>query len=143
LILNSGGVLREMVRIANECCRICLRLIRRKPSDNIIIDENILDKAINNIRNDFATPLGKIEYEILQTTYQNLKPEDPKQQEFLDLLHGLTSLNNLANLYKSQGKYEVAEPLYQQALKICEQVLGENHPNTLIVKKNLESLPAR
>jgi len=82
-------VLRELIRISNECCRICLRLIRRKPENQVSIDDAIIDKAINNIRNDFAMPLGSVDYRILQTTYQNFKPEDPKQQEFLDLLHGL------------------------------------------------------
>ncbi len=39
-----------------------------------------------------------------------------------------TSLNNLANLYKSQGKYEEAEPLYLQALEMSRQLLGQQHP---------------
>ena len=89
IVINSGGVLRELIRITNECCRICLRLIRRKPGKKVIIDDDILETAINNIRNDFALPLGKSDYEILKTIYKNFKPEDPKQQEFLDLLHGL------------------------------------------------------
>ena len=42
------------------------------------------------------------------------------------------SLNNLAALYDSQGRYTEAEPLYLQALAIAEQALGENHPNTII-----------
>ncbi|MHC5732139.1 MAG: ATP-binding protein, partial [Nostoc sp.] len=71
IVLNSGGVLRELIRISNECCRICLRLIRRKPEDKVIINDEILDQAINNIRNDFAMPLGSVDYRILQTTYQN------------------------------------------------------------------------
>ncbi|MCF4968055.1 ATP-binding protein [Nostoc sp. CMAA1605] len=62
IVVNSGGVLRELVRIANECCRICLRLIRRKPGQAVVINQQILDEAINNIRNDFAVPLGKIDY---------------------------------------------------------------------------------
>jgi tetratricopeptide (TPR) repeat protein len=41
-----------------------------------------------------------------------------------------TSLNNLASLYKSQGKYEQALPLYERSLAIWEKVLGEHHPNT-------------
>ena len=82
-------MLRELIRISNECCRICLRLIRRKLEDKVIINDEIIDQAINNIRNDFAMPLGSVDYRILQTTYPNFKPEDPKQQEFLDLLHGL------------------------------------------------------
>ncbi|TVP55302.1 MAG: ATP-binding protein, partial [Nodularia sp. (in: Bacteria)] len=89
IALNSGGVLRELIRIANECCRICLRLIRRQPDEIVVINAGILDQAINKIRNDFSLPLGSAEYKILQNTYQNFKPEDPKEQEFLDLLHGL------------------------------------------------------
>jgi hypothetical protein len=41
-----------------------------------------------------------------------------------------TSLNNLAALYESQGRYGEAEPLYVQALGILVQQLGEDHPNT-------------
>ncbi|MBI1240135.1 tetratricopeptide repeat protein [Umezakia ovalisporum] len=53
-----------------------------------------------------------------------------------------TSLNNLALLYESQGQYHQAEPLYLQALEICQQVLGDNHPNTITVSKNLAQLRA-
>ncbi|WP_103126915.1 CHAT domain-containing protein, partial [Nostoc cycadae] len=38
------------------------------------------------------------------------------------------SLNNLAELYQTQGKYEQAEPLYLRALTINEKVLGKEHP---------------
>ncbi|MDE5104694.1 MAG: tetratricopeptide repeat protein, partial [Trichodesmium sp. St19_bin2] len=48
-------------------------------------------------------------------------------------------LNNLAALYNSQGKYEAAEPLYLQALKILKQSLGEEHPNTQTVQKNYQN----
>ena len=41
-----------------------------------------------------------------------------------------TILSNLALLYKSQDKYEQAEPLYQRALRIREQHLGSQHPQT-------------
>ncbi|WNF13629.1 tetratricopeptide repeat protein [Microcystis aeruginosa] len=50
------------------------------------------------------------------------------------------NLNNLAKLYQSQGKYEEAEPLYLQALAIAEQALGENHPNTVKIRENLQTL---
>jgi tetratricopeptide (TPR) repeat protein len=49
-------------------------------------------------------------------------------------------LNNLAALYRSQGKYEEAEPLYLQALEIAERVLGANHPNTVTFRENLKYL---
>ena len=55
--------------------------------------------------------------------------------------HVALSLNNLAKLYYYQGRYKEAEPLYLQALAIAEQALGENHPNTVRIRENLESLP--
>ena len=50
------------------------------------------------------------------------------------------NLNNLAKLYQSQGRYAEAEPLYLQALAIAEQALGENHPNTVKIRENLQTL---
>jgi hypothetical protein len=43
-------------------------------------------------------------------------------------------------LYYFQGKYEEAEPLYLQALAIAEQALGENHPTTVKIRENLQTL---
>ena len=45
------------------------------------------------------------------------------------------SLNNLALLYKEQGKYDDAEPLYKRALAVREEVLGSVHPDTALVTK--------
>ena len=39
-----------------------------------------------------------------------------------------TGLNNLAELYRTQGKYAEAEPLYNRALAIVEKALGPEHP---------------
>ena len=51
-----------------------------------------------------------------------------------------TSLNNLAALYRSQGRYEEAEPLFKQALQIAEAVLGQDHPSTKTIRNNLQYL---
>jgi hypothetical protein len=51
-----------------------------------------------------------------------------------------TSLNNLAGLYDSQGRYSEAEPLYIDALAMFQRVLGDNHPNTVTVRENLAIL---
>ncbi|MEE8513514.1 MAG: tetratricopeptide repeat protein [Gammaproteobacteria bacterium] len=40
-----------------------------------------------------------------------------------------TTLNNLAALYASQGRYAESEPLYKRALAIVEKALGPDHPN--------------
>jgi hypothetical protein len=34
------------------------------------------------------------------------------------------SLNNLAELYRAQGKYDLAEPLYKRSIPIFEKALG-------------------
>ncbi|WP_039899559.1 CHAT domain-containing protein, partial [Microcystis sp. T1-4] len=50
------------------------------------------------------------------------------------------SLNNLAELYRVQGRYSEAEPLYQQALAIRKQQLGDNHPDTATSLNSLATL---
>ncbi|RFP55500.1 MAG: tetratricopeptide repeat protein, partial [Limnothrix sp. CACIAM 69d] len=51
-----------------------------------------------------------------------------------------TSLNNLAYLYESQGRYEAAEPLLRRSLEIRERVLGADHPATATSLNNLAEL---
>lgn len=96
IAFNSGGVLRELIRIANECCSHCLLRLRRKtPPDQLIINPKILDTALNRLRNDFATPLNRIHDQILSTLYEKFLPNNTSQteeQKFLDLLHGPYSL---------------------------------------------------
>ncbi len=47
------------------------------------------------------------------------------------------SLNNLAALYRAQGKYAEAEPLYKRSLAIWEKALGPEHT---LVAQSLENL---
>jgi tetratricopeptide (TPR) repeat protein len=51
-----------------------------------------------------------------------------------------TSRNNLALLYRSQGRYGEAEPLYLRSLAIKEAQLGADHPSTQQVRTNLANL---
>ncbi len=48
-----------------------------------------------------------------------------------------TSLNYLANLYTSQGRYDKAEPLFLQALELLTRLRGDNH---LLVAASLNNL---
>ena len=43
------------------------------------------------------------------------------------------SLNNLAELYRAQGRYADAEPLYKRSLAIREKALGPDHPDVATV----------
>ena len=51
-----------------------------------------------------------------------------------------TSLNNLAILYRSQGRYEDTEPLYQRFISIKEKALGRDHPSLATGLENYASL---
>ncbi|MDD1434838.1 tetratricopeptide repeat protein [Dolichospermum sp. ST_sed6] len=46
----------------------------------------------------------------------------------------------MAFLYKSQGKYDEAEPLYQQALSLRRELLGDRHPDVADSLSNLAAL---
>lgn len=50
------------------------------------------------------------------------------------------SLNNLAVLYRAQGRLEEAEPLYARARAICEKAHGPDHPSTARSLNNLATL---
>ncbi len=50
------------------------------------------------------------------------------------------SLNNLAELYRAQGKYAEAEPLNQRALVIREKALGPDHPHVAQSLENYATL---
>jgi hypothetical protein len=51
-----------------------------------------------------------------------------------------TSLNNLAELYRTTGHYTRAETLYQQALAIRRAAFGEIHPAVAAILNNLAGL---
>ncbi|WP_218080812.1 P-loop NTPase fold protein [Anthocerotibacter panamensis] len=113
IAVYSGGVLRELIRIMNACCRICMRLIRCDPNlVELKINDEILEEALNDLRNDFALPLGKIDYDILQTTYKNLAPDDPKAPDFLELLHGLHVLE-----YRNRQIWYDVHPIVVELLR--------------------------
>ena len=50
------------------------------------------------------------------------------------------TLNNLAVLCKSAGKYGEAEALYRRALAIFEAVLGPTHPKVATCRTNYARL---
>jgi hypothetical protein len=49
----------------------------------------------------------------------------------------LTSMANLASMYRNYGRWKEAEELQVQELKLYSKVFGEEHPNTLISISNL------
>lgn len=118
IVIYSGGVLRELIRITNECCRICLRLIRRHPENTEIkINDEVFREAITKLSIDFDTMIGKADYEILEKTYIDFTPEDPQSQRFLDLLHGLYVLE-----YRNATLWYDVHPIVVQMLQKREKI---------------------
>lgn len=113
LILSSGGVMRELVRIARACCSQCLLQLRREPMQTEIqITDEILDLALQDLRNDFAASLGTSRYQILATTYRNGEPDEVNDPEFLLLLHGLYVLE-----YRNGDLWYDVHPMLVELLK--------------------------
>ena len=105
------------------------------------------------------TPFGK-----LQALPKNGLPvtawEENQQEAFADIAAGIAeeilalnkrlqgdnhlyiaqNLNNLANLYSLQKRYDQAESLYLEALKLSKQLLGEKHPEVATCMNNLATL---
>lgn len=93
MVLKSGGVMRELVRIARECCTECMVQLELDPDrTNLIIDEAILTEALRNLRNDFARQIGTSLLPVLVQVYQTLSNENADSDAFVKLLHGLMVL---------------------------------------------------
>ena len=52
----------------------------------------------------------------------------------------LRLMSALGTLYKEQGKYDKALPLYEECLHVRKEVLGDKHPHTLSSMNNLAGL---
>lgn len=95
MILKSGGVLRELIRIVDRCCDLCMQdirgRIRRSHFDKppVIIDQQVLDTVLTDLQIGYAEPLGQVDFDLLKAIYEQFKPQDVENQRFLDLLHGL------------------------------------------------------
>jgi Tetratricopeptide repeat len=46
-------------------------------------------------------------------------------------------MSNLTNVLRNQGKYEEAEEIHRQTLRLSETVLGKEHPDILMSMNNL------
>lgn len=90
LVLLSGGVLRELIRLGQECCRECMLELELDPDQpDLVINADILAAAVKTLRNQFARSLGSQLYDLLVSIYADFTPPDARSSEFLELLHGL------------------------------------------------------
>lgn len=117
IAMHSGGVLAELIRLAQECCRLVRVKMIQQPEDqmfieNAQIDEGILTEALDNLRNGMAITLSQNDRQILAKVYSDYYPEDPKQQEFLDLLHTIYVIE-----YRNKDSWYDVNPLIVEQLR--------------------------
>lgn len=95
IILSSGGVLRELIRIADLCRNQCMQKLRRQirtaslDTPSLKLNQAILEQVLTDLQINFDTSLGQNDYKLLKFIYEKFEPEDIKNQRFLELLHGL------------------------------------------------------
>jgi energy-coupling factor transporter ATP-binding protein EcfA2 len=93
MVFKSGGVVRELVRIARECCTECMVQLEIEPDrPTIKIDQEILAIALRNLRNDFTRQIGSNLYDLLVQVYKTADAPDASDEGFVKLLHGLMVL---------------------------------------------------
>jgi hypothetical protein len=76
----------------------------------------------------------KLEVQVMETRKTQLGPDHPDT---------LTSMNNLAHTWKSQGKHSEALILMGQCVESFSRILGPRHPNTLTVLQSYDSWKLR
>jgi hypothetical protein len=113
MVLKSGGVIRELVRIARECCTEAMVLLESEPDRaDVKIDQDILNVALRNLRNDFDRLLGTQLYQILRQVHENLTPTEASDDDFIKLLHGLCVLE-----YQNDDLWYDVHPIVMDLLR--------------------------
>ena len=128
LVLLSGGVLRELIRLGQECCRECMLELELDPNQpDLVINADILAAAVKTLRNQFARSLGSQLYELLVKIYADFTPPDARSSEFLELLHGLYVLE-----YENDDLWYDLHPLVADLLQ-RKQLLTLSHLSSVMV----------
>jgi hypothetical protein len=113
MVLKSGGVVRELVRIARECCTECMVQLEIEPDgDSFKIDDAILTVALRNLRHDFARQIGSDLYDLLVGVYKTAETPDASSDGFVKLLHGLMVLE-----YENDALWYDVHPIVVDLLK--------------------------
>src|SRR5271154_6530662 len=83
--------------------------------DNIEVLNQQIVKLVEEGKYQEAIPLAE---KVVELARRVRGPEDPDTA---------SSINNLALLYSQIGEYAKAEPLYKEALRIYQKLLGPEH----------------
>ena len=108
------------------------------PPDTATALKNLAKLYKKQGKYDLAEPF----YKRALAIYEKVFPEDTGEDIILAWFHDTppstaTALTNLASLCQTQEKYDLAEPLYERALAIRQEVLGPDHADTATALNNL------
>lgn len=128
IILLSGGILRELIRIGDRCCDKAMQQLRAQirqqqwDQPEVMVNQQILNEVVTELQNEYAEVLGQTDFEALKLLYEQFKPKNAEDQRFLDLLHGVYVLEYrnallwydlnpiVRNLLVQEGILDVASP---------------------------------
>ncbi|MEO0350482.1 MAG: ATP-binding protein [Cyanobacteria bacterium P01_A01_bin.15] len=110
IVLKSGGVVREVVRLARECCLECM--VQLDSDTDVIINDEILTTALDTLRTDFERQIGSVLYELLTIIYATANPPDTGSPDFVKLLHGLMVLE-----YKNSSLWFDVHPIVMDLMQ--------------------------
>lgn len=118
MVLKSGGVMRELVRLGRECCTECMVQLELEPDRaDLKINADILNVALRNLRNDFARQIGTDLFPVLKQVYQTLNNKDTDSDAFVKLLHGLMVLE-----YQNEDLWYDVHPIVVDLLRRQELI---------------------
>ena len=109
---------------------LCLALGSASYSQSILLWETYTDAGTEAYKRGQYAEAEKLWVAAFKEA-ERFGPQDPRLA---------TSLNNLAVLYGTQGKYAEAEPLQKRALAINEKALGPDHPTVALSLGNYAAL---
>lgn len=155
LLYSNQGRYSEAESLFKQALDMYQRLLGEEHPD---VANNLNSLAVlyaNRRQYSKAEPLFQQALELSQRLLGNEHPHTQRVQKSLQALKyskqgnkrqdkhpdSATELVALASLFCRQGRYRKAKSLYNQALKVCLQLLGENHPYTQSVRSSLRTLP--
>ena len=139
LTAKADDLAAEAAKLAYERGRIAEDDIRWQDADQHYSEAARLAPTYEHLAKagTFADKCGdyrrgaRVKEQLVELAKVDFGPEDVRTG---------TALNNLAESYRAQGRYDEAEPLYRRALEIDEKTLRPEHPDLAIQLNNLANL---
>ncbi|KAK9384161.1 hypothetical protein V1515DRAFT_589424, partial [Lipomyces mesembrius] len=137
-VFKRQGKYEAAEPLYKETLRLSKKVLGEEHPDTLTSMNNLAVLFHSQGKYEAAEPLCK---ETLRLRKKVLGEEHPATLWSMNSLAVLFNRKgNLASLFNRKGKYETAEPLCKETLRLRKKVLGEEHPDTLTSMHSLASL---